>query len=101
MQKVCKEEGDMRVSFMHPKGPGRSENSFFWPTREDRCYIPETEILCKISAPIPSSKSARKYILSDLDSQFIADENKLRELNEVYRVSHNYCPIALITILAK
>ena len=79
VQKVCKEEGDVRVSFMHPKGPGRSENSFFWPTREDRCYFPETEILCKISAPIPSSKSARKYILSDLDSQFIADKNKLRK----------------------
>ena len=30
----------MRVSFMHPKGPARPENSFFWPTKEDICHIP-------------------------------------------------------------
>ena len=28
-------ESYARFSYNHPKGPGRPENSFFWPTRED------------------------------------------------------------------
>ena len=69
VEEVCEEEGDIKVSFMHPKGPGRPENCFFWPSRGDICYIPENDILCKISAPIPSSKSARKYKISPLDTK--------------------------------
>ena len=34
IQEVCKEEGDVKVRFMHAKGPGRPENSFFWPPRK-------------------------------------------------------------------
>ena len=47
----------MRVSFIHPKGSGRPDNSFSWPTREDNCYIPEHELFGKITAPIASSRS--------------------------------------------
>ena len=78
VEDVCEEEGDVRVSFMHPKGSGRPENCFFWPARQDICHIPESEILGKISAPIPSSKSARKYKLSGSDSEFMADRIELR-----------------------
>ena len=28
IQEVCEEEGDIKVSFMHPKRPGHPENSF-------------------------------------------------------------------------
>ena len=47
VEDVCEEQGDVRVSFMHPKGPGRPENCFFWPEREDICHIPESEVLRK------------------------------------------------------
>ena len=62
------EERDLKVKFMHPKGPGRLENSFYWPLTEDICFIPENDILCSISAPVPSSKSGRKYRLNPLDA---------------------------------
>ena len=65
---MCEEEGDIKVSFMHPKGPGRPENCFFWTSRGDICYIPENDILGKISAPIPS-KSARKYKIPPFDTK--------------------------------
>ena len=61
------------ITLLHP------ENSFFWHTKEDICYIPESDTLGKISAPLPSSKSARKYIISDPDSQFVANRNESRE----------------------
>ena len=56
VEAVCEEGGDVKVRFMHPKGPGRQENCFYWPSTADICYIPQTDILCKVSAPIPSSK---------------------------------------------
>ena len=42
IQEVC-EEGDIKVSFMHPKGPGRPENSFYWPSTKDACYVPQND----------------------------------------------------------
>ena len=56
----------MNISFMHPKGPGRPENCFFWPATKDSCYIPGNDILTKIPVPAPSSKSARKYMFLPL-----------------------------------
>ena len=32
---VCEEEGDLQIRFLHPKGPGRPMNCFFWPPKED------------------------------------------------------------------
>ena len=78
VEDVCEEEGDVRVGFMHPKGSGRPKNCFFWLARGDICHIPESEILNKISAPIPSSKSPRKYKLSGSDFEFKADRIELR-----------------------
>ena len=72
VEEVCEEEGDVKVSFLHPKGPGRPKNCFFWPSTEDICYIPQTDILCNISAPKPSSKSARKYKIFSLDAELIS-----------------------------
>ena len=54
VEDVREEEGDVRVCFMHPKGPGRPKNCFYWPARGDIGHIPESGILGKISAPIPS-----------------------------------------------
>ena len=71
VEELCVEEGDLRVRFMHPKGPGRPENCFYWPPMVDVCYIPEKDILCSISAPMPSSKIGRKYKLNSLDAKSI------------------------------
>ena len=35
VEEVCVEERDLKVKFMHPKGPGRPEDSFYWPLTED------------------------------------------------------------------
>ena len=59
-QDVCEEEGDIKVSFMHPNGPGRPENSFFWPSTEDVCYVSQNDIIGYLSIPTPS-KLARKF----------------------------------------
>ena len=56
---------------MHPKGPGKPDNCFFWPSAEDICFIPQHDILCSISAPIPSTKTARKYKVSLFDASQI------------------------------
>ena len=76
------EEGDIKVSFMDPEGPGRPENCFFWPSREDIRYIPENDILCKISAPIPS-KNARKYKIFHLIQKQII-ESRITNRREQY-----------------
>ena len=82
VEDVCAEEGDVKLRFMHPKGPGRPENCFFWPSTVDICYIPQTDILCKVSAPIPSSKSARKYKISTLDAKSISNNIEFRVNNQ-------------------
>ena len=66
---------------MHPKGPGRPENCYFWPSTEDICYIPQTDMLCNISPPIASSKSARKYRISSLDAKLITNNIESRVKN--------------------
>ena len=42
VEDVCEEEGDVRVSFMHPKG-GRPKNCFFCPPRGEICHIPKVK----------------------------------------------------------
>ena len=74
VQEVCEEEGDIKVNFMHPKGPGCPENSFFWPSTEDICYIPQNDLIGPISTPKSSSKRARKFKISTTDVKLIIDE---------------------------
>ena len=71
VKEICDAEGDIQVRFMHPKGPGKPDNCFFWPSAEDICFIPQHDILCSISAPIPSTKTARKYKVSLFDASQI------------------------------
>ena len=47
VEEVCVEEGYFKVKFMHPKGPRRPENCFYWPLTENICFIPENDILCR------------------------------------------------------
>ena len=53
---------DILVKFLHPPLPTRS---FHWPEREDKCYIPDTNILSIVKPPVIST--GRQYCLSDED----------------------------------
>ena len=41
-------ENDVEVNFLHPSGPSKY---FYWPSREDICWVPSSHILCKIGQP--------------------------------------------------
>ena len=77
IQEVCAEEGDVKVAFMHPKGPGSQENSFFWPSTEDSCYVPTNDIIASISTPKLSSKRARKFKISTEVMKYIIESRNL------------------------
>ena len=59
---------DVQVKFMHPPYPSRF---YMWPRREDVCWIPLTNILCKIKDPSQTSTRGRKYCLNDADISII------------------------------
>ena len=59
---ISYEFGDHNINFMHPSGPGKQ---FHWPTKVDTCW--SSNILCVIEAPVLSSSSSRKYIISEND----------------------------------
>ena len=52
---------------MHPYGPGKN---FFWPIRNDECWVLNSEVICLISTP--TSISGRTYNISDLDLENIS-----------------------------
>ena len=52
---------------MHPKGPS---NCFFWPKRDDTCFIPNNCILKIIDVPTAMG-SARKYSINTNDEEQI------------------------------
>ena len=53
---------------MHPSGPGKQ---FHWPTKVDTCW--SSNIVCVIEAPVLSSSSSRKYIISENDYKKITE----------------------------
>ena len=62
------EFGDHNINFMHPSGPGKQ---FHWPTKVDTCW--SSNIVCVIAAPILSSSSSPKYIISENDNKKITE----------------------------
>ena len=64
---------DFMVKFMHPKYPNRS---FYWPSREDICWVPKMNIILFLNAPSLSSLSGRQYHLSDEDILLIEQSLK-------------------------
>ena len=63
VKNVCHEEEDAELIFLHPPGPAVS---FFWPQREDCCFLPLDNILCIVSVPETSS-SGRTYYFAQND----------------------------------
>ena len=55
------EERDVQVKFLHPKGPS---SYFYWPQRDDVCFVPENCILKIIEEPIATG-TGRKYLVSN------------------------------------
>ena len=47
---VSMENQDLNIKFLHPKGPAVQ---FFWPTRDDICWIPISNVICKLSHQNP------------------------------------------------
>lgn len=56
---VSESFNDVEVQFMHPNGPA---NSFFWPTRDDLCWVPIQHIIGKITEP--TTFTGRRYQIS-------------------------------------
>ena len=50
---------DAQVKFMHPPGPA---NTFFWPLKDDVCWVPLQQIFCKIATPITAT--GRSYTIT-------------------------------------
>ena len=60
--------GDHNINCMHLSGPGKQ---FHWPTKVDTCW--SSNIVCVIEAPVLSSSSLRKYIISENDYKKIIE----------------------------
>ena len=58
------EESDVKVKFMHPKGPSMF---YHWPQRDDFCYIPFNCILKIIDVPM-STGTGRNYSIKEEES---------------------------------
>ena len=55
------EHEDIMVRFMSRA----RENTFFWPQRDDVCWLPFTNVICRLPPPTLSGSSARQYRYED------------------------------------
>lgn len=55
---------DYLVSFMNPSGEAKQ---YFWPEREDTCWVEKTNIICTIHSPAITSSSTRGYAFLSQD----------------------------------
>lgn len=83
---ICEEECDIHINFLLPKGPGKPVNCFYWPSVEEVCYIPENDILRKISEPIPQDTKRVKYQITSEDAKEIIRDVEIRTIR---KISHN------------
>ena len=60
---VSVEHSDVNVKFLHPKGPA---SQFFWPKRDDTCWIPTEHIIKRVDPP-SSGSTGRCYSFSSDD----------------------------------
>ena len=68
---IDEEAEDLKIKFLHPHGPNKN---FYWPSKDDICYVPFTKMLCLLSPP--STSSCRMYKILDDDY-----ENSLKAFN--------------------
>ena len=75
IKNIDEEAGDLEIKFLHPHGPNRH---FYWPSKDDICYVPLTNILCLLSPP--STSTGRMFKILDDDY-----ENTLKAFNKSKR----------------
>jgi len=61
---IDKDQGDVRIDFMHPHGPSQS---FYWPHLDDICWVLITHIFCGVE--VPSTATGRQYNLREKDKK--------------------------------
>ena len=76
---------DAQVKFMHPPGLA---NTFFWPLKDDVCWVPLQQIFCKIATPITTT--GRSYTITVED--FTTIINRARP---IYRSADIYRSISV------
>ena len=54
---VSMENQDLNIKFLHPKG---FTVQFFWPSRDEICWIPISNVICKVQ-PAESCTNGRFY----------------------------------------
>ena len=57
-----------KIKFMHPHGPNKM---FLWPSKDDTCWVPFSNILPIITSLTPTSQSGRAYKIADSDFKAI------------------------------
>ena len=55
---VSIENNHVKVKFMNPKGPA---SKFFWPSRDDVCWVPAENLICEVNPP-DASTTRRLYV---------------------------------------
>ena len=66
VQSVDNDEQTCEIKFMHHKGQ-IPHSGFYWPRRQDICWVNFQSVLLKIPSPALSSNTARSYSISILD----------------------------------
>jgi hypothetical protein len=66
---VDKEDKDIEIKFME-----KTKELFRWPRKEDKIWVPFSNVLCAVSPPTPCGKSQRNYKISNDDVRKITSE---------------------------
>ena len=61
-------DGDIKVNFLHPSGPSKL---FYWPAKQDHCWVPLDHVVYKLGSPILSSSTARRYRFPEEDMKSV------------------------------
>ena len=65
---INQEDVDAEVKFLQPRGPS---TYFNWPERDDYCFIPNINILKKLSFPQACSSSGRNYVFENAEIEVV------------------------------
>ena len=66
IEEVDNDQRDAKIRFMHPKCIARS---YFWPVKDDTCWVPDENIICNIG--VPTTVTGRQYKLQPKDQEVL------------------------------
>ena len=67
IEETNKGDSEVKVRFLHPKCPARS---YFWPEREDTCWLPDEQVIQNLQ--VLSTSTGRQYKLSNDDEKILS-----------------------------